>query len=99
MTPRMSEPTFAYMYDKLQTMSDAQQMIVYCALCPKWKASGTAKEARDKAENHRAEEHPELVSKKRVVRKRRSFSSAMTAEREAQIEEERRQRMRALGIG
>lgn len=95
----MSEPTFAYMHEKLQAMSDAQKMTVYCTLCPEWEASGTAKQAREAAETHRVEEHPELVRKKRVVRKRRSFSSAMTAEREAQIDEERRQRMRALGIG
>ena len=40
----------------------------------------------------------DLVGKKRIVRRRRSFSASMTAERETQIEEERRQRMRALGI-
>lgn len=93
-----NDPPFAYMHEKLQEVSDQQQMTVYCVLCPKWKVSAAAEVARAKAEEHRLEKHPELVSAKKIVRKRRSFSSAMTAEREEQIEEERRQRMRALGI-
>lgn len=87
-----------YMYEKLQEVSDSQQMKVYCTLCPKWVVEGTAEETRAAAEQHREKLHPELLNKKRVVRKKRSFSTAMTAEREAQIEEERRQRMRALGL-
>jgi hypothetical protein len=93
------DPTFGEMYARLQAMSDAQQMTVYCSLCPEFKVSGPSKKARAQAIAHRNKEHPELVAKARIVKKRRSFSSAMTAEREAQIDEERRQRMRALGIG
>lgn len=92
------EPTMAYMYERLDAVSNAQQMTVYCTLCPKFKATGTAEETRALAEKHRQKVHPELVNKKRVVRKRRAFSTSMTAEREAQIDEERRQRMRSLGL-
>ena len=92
-----SDLPMAYLHERLQQSADAQEMKVGCLLCPDWEATGTASEARAAAEEHRADEHPELVGRK-VVRKRRAFSHAMTAEREAQIEEERRQRMRALGI-
>lgn len=92
------EPNRAYMYAQLQAIDDAQPMTVYCVLCPKWKASGTAAVTRAASEAHRSKHHPELAGK-RITVKKRSFSSAMTAEREALIEEERRQRMRALGLG
>jgi hypothetical protein len=94
-----NDPTFGEMYERLRAMSDAQQLTVYCALCPDFEVSGPSSEARAQAIAHRNKKHPELATKARIVKKRRSFSSAMTAEREAQIEEERRQRMRALGIG
>jgi len=87
-----------YLYERLREVSDAAQMTVYCSLCPKWEATGTAAETRDKARKHRETRHPELATKTKIVRKKRSFSSSLTAEREAQIEEERRQRMRALGL-
>lgn len=94
-----NDPPFRLMHERLQASSDAQDMTVWCLLCPEWKGvKAPAAEARAAAEAHREEAHPELVGKKKVVRRRRSFSSSMTAEREAQIEEERRQRMRALGI-
>ena len=87
----------AYLNERLQEVSDQQPMTVYCLHCPRWKATGAAAVVRAASEAHRAKKHPEIsVSKK--VRSRRAFSSAMTAEREAQIDEERRQRMRALGI-
>lgn len=94
-----SEPTRAYMRERLQETADLQPMTVYCRFCPKWSETGTAEATRAIAEAHRAKEHPDIVHKKKVVRSARRFSTAMTAEREAQIEEERRQRMRALGIG
>jgi len=94
-----NDPTFGEMYERLQAMSDTQQLTVYCALCPDFEVSGPSREARAIAVAHRNKEHPELAAKTRIVKKRKSFSSAMTAEREAQIDEERRQRMRALGIG
>lgn len=87
----------AYLHDRLQKSADSQPMTVGCLLCPGWEVTDTAVVARAKAEEHRASHHPELVGRK-VVRKKRAFSHAMTAEREAQIDEERRQRMRALGI-
>lgn len=88
----------AYLYDQLQQTADSQPMTVYCALCPEWRAEGTAEATRAASVAHRAEHHPELTNKRRIVRKRRSFSQSMTEEREEQIEEERRKRMRALGI-
>ena len=90
--------TRQFLNDQLEKIDNAQPMTVYCALCPEWRAVGTASEARAAAEKHRAEEHPEILNKRKVVRKRRSFSQAMTEERQAEIEEERRKRMRALGI-
>jgi hypothetical protein len=88
----------AYMHARLQASADNQPMTVGCLLCPDWPGhTGTAEEARAASEAHREERHPELVGRK-VVRKRRVFSHAMSAEREAQIDEERRQRMRMLGI-
>jgi hypothetical protein len=92
-------PTRQYMDDQLQKIEDAQEMTVYCALCPEWELTTTAKKARAASQTHRSTEHPELTNKKKVVRPKRAFSTAMTAEREAQIDEERRQRMRALGLG
>jgi len=92
------EATRQYLTEQLEAMDNAQQMIVYCVHCPEWKAEGTALEARAAAEAHRTEEHPELRNSRKIVRKRRSFSQSMTEEREAEIEEERRKRMRALGI-
>lgn len=96
----MSEPTMEYMREQLAKISDAQPMKVYCQLCPNRPVvgEGTAEQARLAAEQHRTAEHPDVADSKRVTRRRRGvFSQAMTAEREAQIEEERRQRMRALG--
>ena len=94
-----NDPPFQYMHDRLQASADAQELTVSCLLCPKWEGvTGPAETARAAAEAHRVELHPDLVGKKRIVRRRRSFSASMTAERETQIEEERRQRMRALGI-
>jgi len=94
----MSEVTMQYLRDQLEETANAQPMTVYCALCPRWKAAGTAAEARAASETHRQQEHPELLSKRKIVRKRRTFSQAMTADRAAEIEEERRKRMRALGL-
>lgn len=94
----MSDPTMAYMYDQLRASADSQPMKVYCALCPEFMAEGTAEETRAASAEHRSEAHPELTNKRRIVRKRRSFSQSMTEEREAEIEEERRKRMRALGM-
>lgn len=92
-----SEVPIAYLNERLQQSADAQQMTVGCLLCPDWEVTGSASDARAASEAHRQDKHPELVGRK-VVRKKRVFSHAMSAEREAQIEEERRQRMRALGI-
>lgn len=94
-----TEPSRQYMYDQLQKIDDRQPMTVYCIHCPEWTATGTAKDTRKASEAHRTKTHPELKNGKTIARKKRMFSQAMTAEREAQIEEERRQRMRALGIG
>jgi len=94
----VSDPTRQYLQDQLEANANAQPMKVYCSLCPKWEVSGTVAETRAASEKHRAEEHPEIVNRRKVVRKRRMFSQAMTAEREAEIEEERRKRMRALGL-
>ena len=94
-----NDPPFALMHERLQASANVQPMTVSCLLCPEWegKKDVPAHEARAAAEAHRLEVHPERKTSK-VVRRRRSFSSSMTAEREAQIEEERRQRMRAMGI-
>lgn len=94
-----NDPPFRIMHERLQATSDEQEMTVSCLLCPEWKGvKAPAAEARAAAEAHRAELHPNMKGRSKIVRPRRSFSQAMTAEREAQIEEERRQRMRALGI-
>lgn len=95
----MSEPGWGYMWDKLQKTADAQTMTVYCLRCPTWSVTGVAAVTRAAAIAHREKKHPETVNKERVKLKRRAFSKAMTEEREAEIDEERRQRMRALGIG
>lgn len=92
------DPPMQYLRDRLQETADAQTMTVYCLMCPDWAATGTAGEARAASETHRKTAHPDLKPGKRTVRKSRVFSQKMTAEREAQIDEERRQRMRALGI-
>jgi hypothetical protein len=95
----MSEPTKQYMKDRLQESADAQTMTVYCLLCPKWRATGTAAVTRAASEAHRTKNHPEIgTTKTKIVRRSRAFSTSMSAEREAEIEEERRQRMRTLGI-
>ena len=92
------DPPAHVLQDNLQANADAQPATSYCSLCPKWSATGTAKEAREAAEKHRREEHPELLARKKVVRRKRAFSQALSAEREAEIERERRQRMHELGI-
>lgn len=94
-----SEPTREYLKERLQENANMQPMTVYCGFCPKWSESGTAEVTRALAEAHRLKEHPHIKVSKRIAKKGRAFSTAMSAEREAQIEEERRQRMRALGIG
>lgn len=88
----------AYLHEQLRASADRQPMTVYCALCPEWKAEGTAEETRKASVKHRSKKHPELTNKRRIVRKRSSFSQSMTAEREEQIEAERRKRMRTLGL-
>lgn len=92
------EPTRQYLSEQLEATANSQPMTVYCNLCPEWKAEGTAEEAREASAAHRSALHPELANKKKVVRKRRAFSQALTVERKEEIEEERRKRMRALGI-
>lgn len=92
------DPPASFLKESLQRNADAQPMTVYCILCPKWSATGTAGETRIASINHRTENHPELLNPRRIVRHKRVFSQKMTAEREAEIEEDRRQRMRALGI-
>lgn len=85
--------------ENLQESADAQPMSVYCVFCPKWRATGTAAETRAAAEQHRRDEHPETFSKKqKLIRRRRVFSQALTADRQAEIDEERRQRARLLGL-
>jgi len=92
------EPTRQFLNQQLEKTADQQPMTVYCGLCPGWSAEGTAQEARAASEAHRVDKHPELVGKRTIVRKKRIFSQAMSADREAEIEEERRKRMRALGL-
>lgn len=83
----------------LQASADAQPMTVYCSFCPKWSATGTAVTVRAQAEQHRRDLHPETFTKKqKLVRRRRVFSQALTSERQAEIDEERRARMRSLGM-
>ena len=99
MTPTGAEGSKQFLNEWLQESADAQPMTAKCALCPEWEHSGPAVAARAAAEDHRKKEHPELVATKRgVIRKKRVWSSTLTAEREAEIEEERRQRMRAMGL-
>lgn len=94
-----SEGTRQFLNEWLQDSADAQEMTVYCSLCPGWKHSGPAVAARAAAEDHRIDKHPELIGKKsKVIRRRRVWSSTLTAEKEAEVEEERRQRMRAMGL-
>jgi hypothetical protein len=95
----LAEPTVQYLKDYLQRRDDAQLMTVSCLFCPQWELTAPSQEARAAAASHIAKEHPQVVSRKRIVRRSRVFSQSMTREREEQIEEERRQRMRALGIG
>jgi hypothetical protein len=88
-----------FLREQLKGLDDRQPMTVYCLLCPKWKATGTAEETRVAAETHRLETHPEIrVEGKRLVKRRHKFSSSLTADRLAEVEEERRQRMRELGL-
>lgn len=94
----MNEPTMQYLNDQLEANANAQPLTVYCSLCPEWEFDGTTAEAQAEAAAHREREHPELLNRRKVVRKKRMFSQAMTQEREAEIEEERRKRMRALGL-
>lgn len=90
--------TVEFLKAQLQETADEQPLVVYCALCPEFRAEGTAVEARAAAEAHRVKEHATLPKKPKVARKKRAFSTAMSKEREAEIDEERRQRMRALGL-
>lgn len=83
----------------LTNITNNHPMTVYCAFCPKWKASGTAEETRKKQEAHIKDKHPEKARPKAKTKKRRSaWSQKMSAEREDQIDEQRRQRMFLLGI-
>lgn len=75
-----------------------QEMTVSCRMCPEFRVTAPAVTAREAARKHRDDMHPELRDRKPVARKKRVFSQAMTKEREEQINEERRQRMRSLGI-
>lgn len=94
-----SEPSMDILNDYLKDNADAQPTTVYCHFCPEWSVEGTAAETRTAAEQHRREHHPEVLSRTRLVRKRRAFSQTLTQERKDEIDEERRQRMRSLGIG
>lgn len=94
-----SDPPFSFVTQYLENHTKHQPMKIYCALCPEWPgASGTVAEMRALSEQHRSEEHPETFRKSRKLRGKRVFSQALTAERRDEIEEERRQRMRSLGI-
>jgi len=90
--------TMQHLNEFLEKSANAAEMTVYCVFCPKWTATGTAAITRAASEAHRTKEHPELALKKKIVRKKRAFSTSLSKEREEQIEEERRQRMRSLGI-
>ena len=94
---RWSEPSTSYLNQRLAESRDAQPMLGGCALCPEWQAEGTAKEVREAQARHRQERHPETFRRKSKSRKS-PYSRHMTAEREAEIEEDRKRRMRELGI-
>lgn len=94
-----SEPSMDILNDYLQDNADAQPTIAYCHFCPEWSVEGTAAETRAAAKQHRQEHHPEVLTKPKIARKRRVFSQSLTQERKDEIDEERHQRMRSLGIG
>lgn len=94
-----SDPSASVLTDYLRERADSQDTIAYCALCPRWKAKGTAKETREAQIAHRKEKHPETFREGKAKRKVRPFSQRnMTREREEEVDRERRDRMRMLGI-
>lgn len=93
-----TEPSLDLLRERLRENRDAQPLTARCALCPGWEASGTAAEARELALEHRRSIHPETIRPGRGHRVNKKFSRHLTAEREQEINEERRVRIRALGL-
>lgn len=92
-----NDPPVAYLTERLRAIADAQKMTVYCAHCPEWEFEGTAEAARAASATHRREEHPGVVSITRRVTRRR-ISERLSDEQKAEVEEERRRRLRAQGL-
>jgi hypothetical protein len=83
--------------ERLQASSNRQPMVARCVLCPDWQQAGTAAEARAAQLEHRHEFHPETF-RARAHRPKRFAWRNLSREQEEQIEEERRERLRSLGM-
>ena len=95
--PNTPEPSFGFLKQNLQRNADAQPLVVSCAFCPGWTVSGSSKETRAAATDHRKQHHPETLRPK-PKRKASVFSRNLSAADEKRVEQERKQRMRALGL-
>jgi len=70
-----------------------------CESCG-WFFEGTTSEALEKAREHRAEKHPEIVYRRpRPVRNLKQFRTpSLTSQDEAEIETERQRRAKLTGV-
>lgn len=91
--------TVVTLTERLQQSADQQPLIVRCQFCPDWTFVGTAEKSRTAQLKHREQQHPETLRTRRKQVTKKFAQKNMSAEREAEIHEERRQRMRSLGLG
>lgn len=80
---------------------DAAETMTFCFFCPKWSHTGTAKECREAAVEHRANEHPDIprMRRRRSTRSLKSFAlRELTNDEWFDINEERRKRALLTGV-
>jgi hypothetical protein len=80
-----------------------QPTIGGCLFCPDFKPKGTGVEVKQASADHLATVHPELVGKRRSKRRRSNpaviaFRQSLTEEESEAVDEERRRRLKLLGI-
>jgi len=70
-----------------------------CLFCPGWTAQGTVEEIEELSREHRTTVHPDLKSARRRPRANLGrWRTHLREEDSLEVEEERRRRMRLLGI-
>jgi hypothetical protein len=81
-----------------QESADVAPLLTRCVFCG-WIYLGTAAEGRNEAREHRLQAHPEVRAKRPITRSLSSFRQReLTAEQQADIDEERRKRAILLGL-